>query len=95
VKRWLKPGGRFAFTTVHPLSSSVPRTRRRRIGELLLPVVPDLLRRQLRRGLMRDGIYADEQRVADVLSAADLRLESIERFESDVHLHVLCVALNP
>src|SRR5947207_99716 len=24
VKRWLRPGGRFAFTAVHPLSPSVP-----------------------------------------------------------------------
>src|SRR6185295_2450714 len=31
VKRWLRPGGRFAFTTVHPLSFSVPRTWGRRI----------------------------------------------------------------
>ena len=26
VNGWLKPGGRFAFTTVHPMSFSVPRT---------------------------------------------------------------------
>jgi SAM-dependent methyltransferase len=94
VRRWLKPGGRFAFTTVHPSSFSVPRTLGRRIGEQLLPIVPDRLRQRLRSRLMRDGIYADEQRVAEVLSAAELRVESIERFESDVHLHVLCVAQN-
>src|SRR5213075_1721927 len=26
VARWLRPGGRFAFTTVHPESPSIPRT---------------------------------------------------------------------
>jgi SAM-dependent methyltransferase len=95
VKRWLKPGGRFAFTTVHPMSFSVPRTLGRRIGEQVLPILPGGLRQRLRGRLMRDGLYADEERVANVLSAANLGVESIERFESDVHLHVLCVAQNP
>jgi len=98
VKRWLKPGGRFAFTTVHPLSFSVPRTLKRRIGERLLrwaAVAPSALRRGLRARLMSDGLYADEERVRDVLAAADLAVESIEPFESDVHLHVLAVARKP
>jgi SAM-dependent methyltransferase len=95
VKRWLKPGGRFAFTTVHPRSFSVPRTLMRRAGEWLLslgPVTPVGVRRALRARSMRDGLYADEERVRDVLSAVDLTVESIEPFESDVHLHVLAVA---
>jgi SAM-dependent methyltransferase len=98
VKRWLKPGGRFAFTTVHPLSFSVPRTLKRQVGEWLLPwaaVAPLALRRGLRARLMRDGLYADEERVREVLAAADLAVESIEPFESDVHLHVLAVARKP
>jgi hypothetical protein len=98
VKRWLKPGGRFAFTTVHPLSFSVPRTLKRRIGEWLLrwaAVAPPALRRVLRARLMGDGLYADEERVRDVLAAADLAVESLEPFESDVHLHVLAVARKP
>ena len=33
VAGWLKPGGRFAFTTVHPASPSIPRTIGRRVGE--------------------------------------------------------------
>jgi len=98
VKRWLKPGGRFAFTTVHPLSFSVPRTLKRRIGEWLLrwaAVAPPAVRRVLRARLMGDGLYADEERVRDVLAAADLAVESLEPFESDVHLHVLAVARKP
>ena len=54
VKRWLKPGGRFAFTTVHPLSFSVPRTLKRRVGEWLLPwaaAAPPALGRLLGPGL--------------------------------------------
>jgi len=96
VKRWLKPGGRFAFTTVHPLSSSVPRTPKRRVGEWLLrwaPRMPRALRRALRARLMRDGLYADEERVREVLAAVDFAVESIEPFESDVHLHLLTVAV--
>jgi SAM-dependent methyltransferase len=93
VKRWLRPGGRFAFTTVHPMSFSVPRTISRRLGEMLLPVAPGLLRRRLRARLMSGGLYADEQRVADVLGAVDLDVESLEPFRSDVHLHVLAVAV--
>ena len=95
VKRWLKPGGRFAFTTVHPLSFSVPRTFQRRVGEWVLSlgaVVPDAARRALRSRSMRHGLYADEGRVRGVLGAVDLAVESIEPFESDVHLHVLAVA---
>ena len=95
VKRWLKPGGRFAFTTVHPRSFSVPRTVKRRAGEWLLSlgnVVPGGIRRALRTRSMRDGLYADEDRVRDVLDAVGLAVESIEPFESDVHLHVLAVA---
>jgi SAM-dependent methyltransferase len=98
VKRWLKPGGRFAFTTVHPLSFSVPRTLKRRVGEWLLPwagVAPPSLGRRLRARLMSGGLYADEERVREVLAAVDLVVESIEPFESDVHLHMLAVARKP
>jgi len=92
VKRWLRPGGRFAFTTVHPSSFSVPRTFKRRVGEWLLPVAPAALRRALRARLMRDGIFADEERLRDVFASVDLTVESIDRFTSDVHLHLLAVA---
>jgi SAM-dependent methyltransferase len=98
VQRWLRPGGRFAFTTVHPRSFSVPRTVKRRVGEWLLrpaSAASDALRRGLRTRLMRDGLYADEERVREVLAAVDLAVESIELFESDVHLHTLAVARKP
>jgi SAM-dependent methyltransferase len=98
VRRWLKPGGRFAFTTVDPRSSSVPRTIKRRVGEWLLgpaSAASTALRRSLRSRLMSEGLYADEERVRDVLAAVDLAVESIEPFESDVHLHVLAVARKP
>jgi SAM-dependent methyltransferase len=93
IFRWLKPGGRFAFTTVHPFSFSVPRTFKRRVGEWLLPAAFGALRQPLRGRLMSDGLYADEERVRDVLAAAGFAAESIEPFESDVHLHLLAVAL--
>ncbi len=96
VKRWLTPGGRFAFTTVHPGSFSVTRTLKRRAGEWLLSlggVVSAGMRRGLRDRLMSDGLYADEERVREVLAAVDLDIESLEPFASDVHLHMLTVAV--
>jgi SAM-dependent methyltransferase len=94
VKRWLRSGGRFAFTTVHPESASVPRTLKRRVGGWVLPLArraPASMRRGLRARLMSEGLYADEERVREVLGAAGLAVESVGPFESDVHLHVLAV----
>jgi SAM-dependent methyltransferase len=96
VTRWLRPGGRFAFTTVHPGSSSVPRTLKRRVGGWVQPLArlaPVAIRRALRHRLMSAGLYADEERVREVLAAAGFVIESVEPFESDVHLHVLAVAI--
>ena len=98
VRRWLKPGGRFAFTTVDPTSFSVPRTVGRRLGQWLLrpaSAAPAGLRRALRTRLMSGGLYADQERVRDVLTAVELSVESIEPFDSDVHRHVLAVARKP
>jgi SAM-dependent methyltransferase len=92
VRRWLKPGGRFAFTAVHPLSFSVPRTLKRRAAEWALPFTAGAVRRALRDRLMRDGLYADEERLRDVLSSAGFVVESIEPYESDVHLHCMALA---
>ena len=92
VKRWLAPGGRFAFTAVHPLSFSVHRTLKRRAAELMLPICSGSLRRALRARLMRDGLYADEERLSDVLQAAGFAVESLEPYQSDVHLHTMAVA---
>ncbi len=91
VRGWLRPDGRFAFTAVHPLSFSVPRTPKRRAAEWLMPVAGPF-RAVLRARLMRDGLYADEQRVREVLGSTGFAVESIELFESDVHLHCLTIA---
>jgi len=95
VFTWLRPGGRFAFTAIHPLSFSVPRTPKRRIAERLLPLSRGRLRRALRSRLMRDGLYADEERLHEVLSEAGFIVESIEPYQSDVHRHLMAVARKP
>ena len=95
VRRWLRTDGRFAFTAIDPLSFSVPRTRGRRLGEALLPVARGALRRALRARLMRDGLYADEERLRHVLTTAGFVVESIEPYENDVHRHFMTVARNP
>jgi SAM-dependent methyltransferase len=95
VHQWLAPGGVFAFTAVHPLSFSVPRTWKRRLGEWLLPVSPRGLRAVLRAKLLAGGLYADETSVRTLLPAHGLRIESIASHLSDVHLHLMCVARKP
>jgi SAM-dependent methyltransferase len=92
VRRWLKLGGRFGFTTVHPLSPSVPRTLARRLGEIALHSAPGPMRAWLRGRLVAGGMYADEQYVRDVMARSGLVVESIQRFTSEVHLHCLVVA---
>ena len=91
VVEWLEPGGRFAFTTVHPASSSIPKTLGRRIGEWIEPVTFGAARRGLRDRLLAGGLYADELRVHELLDARFV-IESLERFVSEAHLHCLCVA---
>ena len=88
---WLKPGGRFAFTTVHPESPSIPVTVGRRIGRSLAPVAPAPVRDRIRARLLAGGLYADEPRVRTLLEPA-FDIESLERFQSEAHLHCLCVA---
>ena len=91
VRRWLRPGGRFAFSTVHPDSASVPKTWPRRIGALVAPLLPASLERIIRGRLLAGGLYADEARVRDLL-ADGFAIESLDRVESEAHLHCLCVA---
>ena len=91
VAESLKPGGRFAFTTVHPASSSIPKTLGRRIGEWIEPVTFGPVRRGLRDRLLAGGLYADELRVHELLDARFV-IESLDRFVSEAHLHCLCVA---
>jgi SAM-dependent methyltransferase len=91
VRRWLRPSGRFAFTTVHPDSHSIPRTIGRRAGRAALAFVPDVLAGPLRNRLLTGGRYADERRIAELLSPS-FTIESLDRFVSEAHLHCRCVA---
>lgn len=91
VRRWLRPGGRFAFTTVHPESPSVPRTTGRRLAEWALPFMPASLSAGLHDRFVAGGMYGDERWLRDRL-AAGFVIESLERFQTDVHLHGRCVA---
>ena len=91
VAHWLKPGGRFAFTTVHPGSPSIPATVGRRIGRSLVWVAPAPVRDRVRARLLAGGMYADEPCVRALLEPS-FDIESLERFQSEAHLHCLCVA---
>jgi SAM-dependent methyltransferase len=91
LQRWLKPGGRFAFTTVHPDSPSIPKTLPRIIGRVLLPLTAGPARRRLHDRLNARGLYADEARIHRLLEPA-FAIESLTRVTSEAHLHALCVA---
>ena len=94
VARWLRPGGRFAFTTVHPESPSVPQTPLRRVARGVAQLMPPSLDAPLRDRLLARGLYADERRVRELLAPA-FEVETLERFESEAHLHCRCVARKP
>ena len=91
VRRWLRPNGRFAFTTVHPDSPSIPRTLPRAIGRLLFPLTAGAVRRRLHDRITARGLYADEWRIRRLLEPA-FTIESLTRVTSEAHLHALCVA---
>ena len=91
VARWVKPGGRFAFTTVHLESASVPKTVGRTVGRLMLPLTAGGIRRRLRDRLTSYGLYADEASIRELLDRA-FTIESMTRLHSEAHLHNLCVA---
>jgi len=91
VTTWLRPGGRFAFTTIHPKSPSVSRPLKRRLAETATDMLPNSLTLALHRRLVVDGMYADERWITQLL-AGRLAIESLDRFASDVHLHGRCVA---
>lgn len=90
VHRLLKPGGRFAFSTVHPDSPSITRTFGRGLGRIIA-AMPGPFKRPMRERLLSGGMYADETRIHELLAPA-FAIESIERFVSEAHLHCLCVA---
>jgi ubiquinone/menaquinone biosynthesis C-methylase UbiE len=91
VGRWTKPGGRFAFTTVHPDSPSVTQTWTRSVARRVLPLTRGQLRRRIHDRLTIRGLYADETRIREVLAPA-FTIESLTRVRSEAHLHGLCVA---
>jgi SAM-dependent methyltransferase len=91
VARWLKAGGRFAFSTVHPDSPSIPKTLPRRIGRAIAAAAPASLGRPLRARLLSRGLYADERRIAELLTPG-FAIEIVHQFESEAHLHCWCVA---
>jgi SAM-dependent methyltransferase len=91
IARWLRPGGRFALSTVHPDSDSVPRTPARRLGTALSTRLPAPFNRALRERLLSGGLYADEARLEELL-AGSFTIESLDRMVSEAHLHCLCVA---
>lgn len=92
VHGWLRPGGRFAFTTVHPESPTVSRGVARRLAQSLYRFAPGPLGDALHTRLMAGGMYADEQWVRTQLQPG-FAIESLERFSSEVHLHVRVVAV--
>lgn len=91
VAGWLKPGGRFAFTTIDPRSADVPKPLSRRIGMALLPLAPGAIGRSLHQRLMAGGRYGDERWIRATLEGL-LVIESFDHFQSDVHLHGRCVS---
>jgi SAM-dependent methyltransferase len=91
VSHWLRRGGRFAFTTIHPDSWSVHRTLRRTVGRAMLPLMSGRIRRRLHRRLVNDGRYADEAWIRECVAPL-LTIESLERLDSEAHLHCMCVA---
>ena len=92
VAAWLKPGGRFAFTTVDPQSPDVPKTAARRIASAVLPAVPGDAGRRLHERLMAGGMYGDARWIRQQLDGL-FAIESLEQYQSDVHLHGRCVAM--
>ena len=90
VATWLRPGGRFAFTTVDPQSPDVPKTTPRRIASALLPLTPGAMGESLHRRLMAGGMYGDERWIRSTLAGL-FEIETLDHFRSDVHLHGRCV----
>jgi SAM-dependent methyltransferase len=90
VARWLRAGGRFAFTAVHRDSPSVPRTIKRRLATVAVPLVPRPVRTALQNRLLSGGMYADEAFIRRI-AAPFFTVESMDRFTSEAHVHVRAV----
>ena len=63
----------------------------RRTAQSVLPALPSWLRKPLNERLLSGGMYADEARVRELMAPA-FAIESLDRLESEAHLHCLCVA---
>ena len=63
----------------------------RRLGSSLGPLLPAPFQQALRGRLLAGGLYADEPRLRELLAEA-FAIESLERMQSEAHLHCLCVA---
>jgi SAM-dependent methyltransferase len=90
VSRWLTGDGRFAFTTVHPDSPSIPKTLRRRVGRSIAALAPAPMAGPIRSRLLAGGLYADEQRIRELLRGS-FDIETLKQFDSEAHLHCWCV----
>jgi SAM-dependent methyltransferase len=90
VHSWLRPGGRFAFTTVHPASPSIPRTLKRRIATAAARLAPGTAGRMLETRLLSGGMYADQRFIGSV-ARPDFVIETMDTFTSEAHLHVRTV----
>jgi SAM-dependent methyltransferase len=91
----LRPGGVFAFTGVHVGSFSVPRTATRRAAEWLAAPGWSPLAKPIGRRLLAGGLYVDEPYLRRVLERSGFCVDSIQRHQSEVHLHCLTVARKP
>jgi SAM-dependent methyltransferase len=89
VAEWLGPGGRFAFTAVRVDSPSASGTMVRQVGLRAMRLMPSGA--ALRRWLLHDGLYVDERSVRELLERA-FDVESLTTFQSESHVHCLCVA---
>lgn len=90
VATWLRPDGRFAFTTVHPDSPSIRQTMPRRVATAIVRAAPRGISRRLQERLLAGGMYADEAMI-ERLGAPQFTIESMDRFTSEAHLHVRAV----
>jgi SAM-dependent methyltransferase len=91
VRSWVRPGGRFACTALDVGCRSIPRTAARRVAEWLLPIAGPC-RPAIRSRLLSGGLYADRRSLEQLFAASGFVVETLESFQSDVHLHLLAVA---
>jgi SAM-dependent methyltransferase len=90
VQEWLRPAGRFAFTTVHPASPSIPRTLKRRMATAAARLMPGVIGQAIESRLLVGGLYADERFIRTVARPGFV-IETMDTFTSEAHLHVRAV----